>query len=201
MAVVAISRYSPVGSPVYLVTVWFNRSFLYFFSFLKFPCKNRSWWIYTASTSTFSIIFWVQFHFCCIWKLYKCGFWNLIWPANFPYFLLKTAESVSVPGETWHFQGQYYSEVFVLSYVFKMRTRFTSWMVSYIMKHFWQRLPLVLFSPVFWFVFPIATDKSKGEGRIVGIVKWILFFFLMSSFISVVFIENKCGNWPLEFRE
>ena len=60
----------------------------------------------------------------------------------------------------------------------------TSWSI------FWEIFPLLLFSSVSWFVFPTATDKSKGEGRIGSIVKWN-FFSNVFFYIHGVHLNNK----------
>lgn len=94
---------------------------------------------------------------------------------------------------------------------FKMRTRFTSGMVSHIMKHFFERYFAYYCSHQFpGLSFPLQLIEVKdcsGKGGL-----WVLlntFSYSNSWFFSnVVFYincsfeqqrENRCGNWPVEF--
>lgn len=68
------------------------------------------------------------------------------------------------------------------------------------MKHFLRGISLTIVLTSF-LVCPTATDKSKGEGRIVGIVEDDIrkksIQHQWCSFEQQ--IENECGNRPAEF--
>lgn len=62
--------------------------------------------------------------------------------------------------------------------------------VSHIMKHFLRGISLTIVLTSF-LVCPTATDKSKGEERIVGIAEWIFFLSYVIFYISGVHLNNK----------
>lgn len=148
---------------------------------LEFPCKKRRLWIWTASSSAFSNIFLVQFHFHCISVKkftnthFKTWFDTLIFHTSF----LKLQYFSAFPVKLDIYRDSTTQKYLYCHVFFKTRTRFTLWMVSHIIKHFLVIFPLLLFPSVSWLVFPTAIDESKGSPQEGSIVKYIFILKLI----------------------